>query len=119
MRLGSIEIRNKFNRKRYVISTVEGKRSAVGRYQTAVFTQRFGFLAGFFRPVFATANARGEDEARLQHSRVEGIVRDIDPRDSYATGWVVALATQETDEESAEFEGALTQIREILGGGKS
>jgi hypothetical protein len=80
------EVTNSVTGKRYLISTAEVEILGTRVWQTAVFKQRLGPLAGMFRPALFVGAAE-TSRARIQHERVEAIVQNIKPTDWEEAKW--------------------------------
>ena len=86
-------VTNRATGKRYRISTVELGRSGV--WQTAVFRKRFG-LFGLRRPAFFVGGA-DEQQAPVQHARIEAMVRDVRPAKWEAGKWALVSEIMRDD----------------------
>jgi hypothetical protein len=117
MRLAT-EVTNIPTGKRYYVSTTEVQ--AVGNrvWQTAVFRKRFGPFAGMFKPVLFVGGV-DESLSRLQHERVESIVRNTAPSDWESAKWglLSELSEMQAQSESSEDRTFYEHLLRMTGGG--
>ena len=98
-------VTNKPSRKGFFVSTVPVNPLGEWIWQTAVFKQRFGPFAGFFRPVLFVG-ASSELFAEGQHQQVIDLVREIplERWDNARDQLLLALVNEESAHEESERE---------------
>ena len=110
-------VTNKHTGKSFFVSTVPVNPLGDWFWQTAVFKQRFGPLAGLFRPALFFG-AASEPFAQTQHESVIALVRDVLPKrwEAARDRLAIALIEGQSADDAADNEDFHQSLLRIMDG---